>query len=133
MKCKLCQQRVKDWNGSDPVCFLESWEDNWNCATLNAIRDICYEGQNPMPDGVFYRYCDDMKYAIIDTFQYYDCMAGDEPPRENTGMCFYVEWYKSRGRTDEVLIIGDGEPRRANEEEMLAVIDMYTTISSDKK
>jgi len=43
MACRLCEQRGKTWEGSDPKCAFESYgfsHDNWNCATMNRLREI---------------------------------------------------------------------------------------------
>ena len=114
MICKMCKERGKTWEGDNPTCFLFRWKDNWNCATLNAIRDICYEG-SPLPDGVRYTYVDDMKYATIR-------INSDD---EYIGLCLYVEWYKNRGGTDEMWLLGNGEPQRPNEKQLLMIIDQY--------
>lgn len=116
----MCSDRGKDWAGDDPVCFLSETEGrpNWNCATLNAIRDICYEG-DPHPR-VDYRYCDDRKYATIDI---HDCELENGNP---IGLALWVSWYKSRGRTDAVWVLDDDvTPRKPTEEELLAIIRAY--------
>ncbi len=118
-KCAMCLERKKDWNRSDPVCFLEDGP-NWNCATLNAIRDICYEGQNPMPIGVDYQYCEDQKYATI-KIQDVELNNGNY-----IGLALWVSWYKSRGKTDCVWVLNDDSPpRKPTEEELLAIINYY--------
>jgi hypothetical protein len=46
MACKLCNERGKTWNGDDPVCAFENGvfsNDNWNCATMNKLRNISEE------------------------------------------------------------------------------------------
>ena len=58
MTCKMCGNRGKTWKGSDRTCYFDAPEDNWVCATVGAIRDIVYEGQE-LPAGVHYEYCDD--------------------------------------------------------------------------
>jgi hypothetical protein len=123
MPCKMCSERGQTWRGSPPRCgFGEDGkmvEENWNCATINAIRDICYEGQNDMPPGVDYRYCDDQKYATIDLHR----MDGlDDRP-----LAMWVTWYKSRGETEGVwLMFDDQPPRRPTEAECLSIIDHYS-------
>lgn len=53
MTCKACEKRGKTWEGDDPRCAFEDreFDDNWKCATVGLIRDICYEGQEH-PHGV---------------------------------------------------------------------------------
>lgn len=109
--CKLCRQRGKTWNGDDPKCaFVGEFADNWNCATLNAIRDI--------PNGVDYQYCDDRKYATIKT----DGIDG-------LGLALWVAWYKSRGNTEAMwLLFADEPPRIPTERELLAIIYHYAAL-----
>lgn len=118
-KCKMCTDRLKDWNGDDPICaFSFDFNLNWNCATVNAIRDICYEGRE-LPYGVSYQYCEDYKYATINT-------TGIEVRGRPIGMALWVAWYKNRGRTDALwLLDSSGEPRQPSEEELRAVICAY--------
>jgi len=121
MTCKKCKERGKDWNGDDPQCaFVGEFHENWNCATLNAIRDICHEGQDPMPPGVDYRYCDDQKYATIQIDGIHDSKGNW------IGYALWVCWYKSRGRTEAVWVLdSDGPPRRPTEDELLSIIAAF--------
>lgn len=122
--CKMCKQRDLPWSGAPPKCaFYGEFTDNWNCATLNAIRDICYEGQE-LPHGVDYQYCDDRKYATINIDQVEDQNGG------YIGLALWVSWYKSRGTTDAVWVLSDDSPpRRPTEEELLAIIAHYEHMS----
>lgn len=118
--CPMCAERGKTWNGDDPKCaFSGKFSDNWNCATLNAIRDICYEGQNPMPAGVDYRYCDDQKYATI---KIDEC---EMPNGGRIGLALWVSWYKSRAKTDAMWILSEYDsepPREPTAPELIAII-----------
>lgn len=120
MTCKMCKERGQTWAGDAPTCYFDSEEHNWNCATINAIRDICYEGQE-LPQGVHYEYCDDDKFATIN-ISYIDDKEGNY-----IGRCLYVAWYKNRGGTDALWILdGRGDiPREPTEDELLAIIDHY--------
>lgn len=118
--CKRCAKRGKDWNGDDPICaFAETgFKANWNCATLNAIRDICYEGNHPPVPGVDYQYCEDQKYATV--------KVDDIELTNGHALALWVTWYKNRGHTDECLILSDYHPpRRATEEDLEAIIQAY--------
>ena len=81
MSCRRCQERIKDWHGADPDCGFDDagkfTTENWNCATLNALRDMC--------EGV---YSEDSRAALV------SCEEG----------WLVVYWYKRRGRTDEVYL-----------------------------
>lgn len=119
------KERGQTWNGAAPKCaFVGKLSDNWNCATLNAIRDICYEGQNPMPPGVDYQYCEDQKYATVRIDDIEDRRGA------HIGLALWVSWYKSRGKTDALWILSDSEPpREPTEDELIAIIAHYSRIT----
>jgi hypothetical protein len=81
-QCPRCQERIKDWNGDDPKCGFDEngnfLEHNWNCATLNALRELAEE------NAVFSD--NQNKVSVI---QRYDVGHG------------ILSWYKSRGQTDD--------------------------------
>ncbi len=144
MKCKLCQEfykkyplqksqiedvdrelvhRIDDYSSMSPIqCAFDHIgvdkrfeSNNWNCKTVNLIREICYEGQE-LPCGVHYRYCQDEKYATIDIY--------DIPGI--TGMALWVSWYKQRGRTDALWILDCYDtPRKPTEKELLIIAKYY--------
>ena len=80
-QCPRCQERVKDWEGDDPKCGFDEngnfLETNWNCATLNALRDKANANRV---------WSDDYSMSIIQTF---DVGFG------------ILRWYKSRSQTDD--------------------------------
>jgi hypothetical protein len=119
MKCAACQVMVKDWNGDDPTCSFRGGSFNsegWNCATSDLIRELVYEGQNPMPAGVDYQYCDDMKYTTVNV-SHLDI---------DGAMALWVAWYKSRGRTDAMwLLYSDQSPRAPTAEECVRIVEAY--------
>ncbi len=123
-QCTACALRGKNWQGDDPRCAftgpLSTFSaDNWNCATVNAVRDLVWEGQSPMPPGVDYRYCSDQKYATVHIDEV-------ELHGERIGLALWVSWYKSRGGTEALwLLREDGPPRRPTEAELLAVLEHY--------
>lgn len=84
--CPRCKNRVKDWEGSDPICaftkgFFAVGDDNWNCATMNALRSVVFNDI----------YSEDQSFASLS--------VPDEP-------AFVVlSWYKSRGKTDFAAVI----------------------------
>ncbi len=120
MSCKMCRERRQTWKGSPPVCYFDNPSQNWNCATLNAIRDLVYEGQE-LKDGIHYEYCDDEKFATVNIYNI------DDDKGDYIGRCLYVAWYKNRGATEALWIL-DGEddiPRAPTEKELLAIINHY--------
>ena len=120
MTCKMCKERGQTWSGSAPSCYFDKPVNNWNCATVNAIRDIVYEGQD-LPVGVCYTYCDDEKYATIKIDDV------DDDRGNYIGRCLYVAWYKNRGETEALWILNGeyDEPRKPTESELLAIIRYY--------
>ena len=121
MACDACKARGKTWPGDDPKCGLPNGTfsaDNWNCASLNALRDVVYEGQQTMPSGVDYRYCDDQKYATVQV---------DQIEGVGGALALWVTWYKSRGRTEGAwLMFSDQPPRPPTEDELMAVVRHYS-------
>jgi len=118
MPCKRCLARGQTWNGDKPKCAFDgNFAENWNCATLNELRDIVYEGQSPMPPGVDYQYCEDRKYATV-KIDDVELANGN-----SIGLALWVSWYKSRGTTDAAWILaGDEPPRIPSEKELDAII-----------
>lgn len=116
--CKACVERGKTWNGSEPKCaFNGDFDNNWNCATVNAVRDICYEGRE-LKHGIDYQYCEDDNYATIKI----DHLDIDDSP-----LALWVSWYKNRGSTQAMWLLFDKlPPRRPTEEECLAIVADYT-------
>lgn len=122
MTCEQCKKRGKTWEGSDPTCAFERGAfnaENWNCASVSLLRDLVYEGQDPMPSGVDYRYCEDQKYATVQV---------DHVEGVGGALALWVTWYKSRGRTEGAwLMFSDQPPRPPTEDELMAVVRHYST------
>ncbi len=117
--CDACTKRGKTWNGSEPNCAFKGgrFGENWNCATANLIRDICFEGQE-LPHEIDYQYCEDQKYATIKV----DHIELDDSP-----LALWVSWYKSRGSTDAMwLLYEKAQPRKPTEAQCLKIISAYT-------
>lgn len=120
--CQLCLERV--WpheGGSESKCsFPDGVFDSvgWNCATANAIRDICDQDADPL-DGVARQYCNDQWYATI-------CIDDVRVDGKYLGYALWVSWYKHRGRTEEMFLMGsDDNPRVPTEAECIAIIAHY--------
>jgi len=115
MTCKSCKTTEKQWNGDDRICYFDDPSGNWNCATVNKIRSICYEGQE-LPSGVQYQYCDDEKYATIRI----------PLELELDALCLWVQWYKNRGGTNQLLMLDSySKPRFPTESELLSIVEYY--------
>jgi hypothetical protein len=98
--CLLCEERGKIWKGDDPKCaFIEDkFDDNWNCASMNILRDIAVEHYK-----IYYD--EDQSFVsifipahILDDLLTNDTENPDEP--FYYGFFLTMSWYKDRGRTD---------------------------------
>lgn len=123
-QCDLCRRRPKNWNGSDPVCaFAEGplWSPkNWNCATTGLIRSLFsqHNGKGRLPEGVFHDRLNDENLGIVSLVGREDLSLEGDP------IALLAKWYKSRGRTDAlVLVDDDGEVRRPTEEELVDIAE----------
>jgi len=89
--CKACRERGKDWQGDDPKCaFVKDGiftgvfnPDNWNCATIKKLRDLC----------VSVCWNEDQNAALL-------------PGVESQHIL--LTWYKRRGRTEGAFMLNDG-------------------------
>lgn len=119
MACAACKARGKTWNGDDPVCGFHPDSsfnpDNWNCATLNALRDISRESAS-YAGGVMGQRFGDSSVGVF-------CIPED---MEHGGTVLVLTWYKNRGRTNRAWVIGYCAPSSATLELCEAIIDYYT-------
>lgn len=84
--CRMCLERGKTWTGDDPCCAFNEFgafsSDNWNCATMNALR------QRSRDLGTHFR--DDNAAGSI----------GYVPYETDDDQGYIVmTWYKDRGNT----------------------------------
>lgn len=96
--CPLCQQRGKYWTGDDPVCAFTNFRfsfDNWNCATMNKLREIAHKL------GLVWR--DDLGAGSFGAVPF-------EGP-EYQGY-IVMTWYKEQGTVNNAILICDDEPVR---------------------
>jgi hypothetical protein len=94
--CELCEKRGKTWEGSDPICaFVDGvfTSPNWNCATMNRLREIAEEHD--------WTHRDDNAAASIG----YIPFEGNE----ESGY-IVLTWYKRRGATGNAVVMWDEEP-----------------------
>lgn len=97
MACKRCEQRGKTWNGSDPKCAFPDGHrfnsENWNCATMNALREIGEE---------FFEHRDDSQNGSI-------CIVPVPEHDEHAGY-LVLTYYKNRGCTGMVTRVCEDYP-----------------------
>lgn len=108
MVCKMCQERGKTWEGSDPACaFGENLfnSHNWNCATMNELRDIAFKlGLTNRNDS------DSASFGAVPFGEGYIAMT----------------WYKNRGATGNAVVMWDNNPlKELTEEIALEAIGQY--------
>jgi hypothetical protein len=83
----MCRERGQTWNGDKPQCAFPDGvfvRENWNCATANALRDLCGEWANTN---------DDQNAQILKGVE--ECLH----------VC--LTWYKRRGRTEGAWMMHD--------------------------
>jgi len=117
----MCQQRGQTWQGSAPNCYFdEPLYENWNCATVNAIMDICGGYPDEARKGVVKLHIEDVTLCLIDITE-----RELEYNEDSFIPCLYVQWYKRRGATERLLLLGEETNREPTEEYLLAIIDYY--------
>jgi hypothetical protein len=122
-ECKRCGHK-KTWSGDDIKCPFQNSDkfgDNWNCGVIGEIRNICEHAEEGVDYRLHYQYCEDQKYVTIKT----DCIENDEI---DLGLCLFVTWYKSRGRTDAMWILDEQNPPRKPTYQELELIIKYYAI-----
>jgi len=107
-QCPACQERGKPWEGEDPRCaFSDSGDfvsDNWNCATINRLRDLAGEDRNMAFRGE----------GVAGWWARDDIDAGTSLSVVHTVHGFVVlTYYKSRGAVPQAwLHCDDSEPTK---------------------
>lgn len=135
MPCKMCRARGKTWEGGDPKCAfaLDAFHtDNWNCATMNALRTIAVgpmDGWEPEP-GRLHRRIDDAA-GSFGAIPFCDIECPDD---EYHSGYVVMTWYKSRGQTGRALVMwDDNSPRNLTEATALAVIGQHLGDLDDEQ
>jgi len=93
-KCKRCLEKEKEWSKEhDPIqCAFDNKEnifntENWNCWTMDVLREKAMDSEIWNQD----QYASLIPYEIqLDDWSYIISYL-------------YLEWYKSRGRTEKLL------------------------------
>jgi hypothetical protein len=96
MTCERCKTRIKDWQGDDPKCAFKEGQifssDNWRCGTMDALRKLINDGHLV--------YSNDDTLAVIPI---------GHLPYEFPAFHLVLGWYKSRGRVETALFVGEGK------------------------
>jgi|APSaa5957512576_1039674.scaffolds.fasta_scaffold87309_2 hypothetical protein len=88
MICPRCTNRGKTWKGSDPICAFETGtfdSNNWNCATMNALRNLTEAVHNEDHNACLLRGALNADFVTL-------------------------VWYKRRGTTNQALAFSDEAP-----------------------
>lgn len=112
MNCKYCTARGQTWSGAAPECAFTAEKfntDNWNCATLNHLRDLA--------ETVGKRWrLDDTSFGVVPAY---------DADGEHAGY-IALSWYKERGRTDQAYLFnGSDAPTPLTYQEAAAAIEHY--------
>lgn len=103
--CPRCWKRGKTWQGSNPKCAFRTSTfntDNWNCATMSALRRLITSRDNGKRQTWHCR--EDMAAGT------FGVLLIPENDIINGYLC--MTWYKSRGRTDMAVIMdGSNAPQ----------------------
>jgi hypothetical protein len=118
MTCRLCEERGKNWSGDDPECAFEDFTfsaDNWNCATMNRLRNISEELKRSSRCDMS---CGSIGYVPVDN---------DYAPITYEGYGGYIVmmWYKERGRTGNAMFMTDEESVPLTLEHVDIAIESY--------
>ena len=123
-KCEKCECK-KSWNGDDIICPFQNSQkfgDNWSCGIISKIKNLCNLAIENKDHRLQHQYCNDQNYITIKTDN------GDS----RLGLCLWISWYKSRGRTEAMWILDENNPpRQPNFEDLEAIIKYYSQ-SEDK-
>ncbi len=120
--CVACKKRGKTWAGTNATCFLESWENNWRCATLDALR------------GIFYWHLEEVPLQNVNVNIYEDQSVGTlfiadieiNNVDSDFPLMLYISWYKRRGRVENCYLLFDTkEPRHPTEKELDNIIKHF--------
>lgn len=119
--CRKCGQ-TKDWCGSDIKCPFQTSDkfgDNWRCGIIDKIRDLCNLAMDGKDLRLQYQFCNDDKYVTIKT----------DDIEDDLGLCLWISYYKSRGRTDAMWILdGSNAPRVPTFDELNKIIEYYSCV-----
>lgn len=115
-----------DYLGSDTRCAFRDGQpfsdDNWCCATIGALRELVEDIGRP---GIHVGYyCDHTQsVAQLDVYE----VEWPEDGSDNApGFVLWMTWYKSRGATEGLWLMGDLDvPKRPTEAQVLAVLKHY--------
>lgn len=98
--CKYCIEKQKTWSKwNDPIeCAFITWvfsDNNWNCWLMDILRDKA--GKNEV-------WNDDM-YAWVVPYEIWQLYT-----ESYVSWYLYLEWYKSRWKTDKCINMDTLEP-----------------------
>jgi len=125
----LCQHGKKDWSGMDPVCAFDEIgrfrKNNWNCILMSKVRALMGQWA---PDkynapGNYY-WDDDQSYGVL-------LVPSFDNDSYLGGTFVHLEWYKSRGRTDNFRILQGDVIREGTETDAQELTRIYSAYLDD--
>ena len=130
--CKECFVRGKTWKGYDPICAFDEKgnltdKGNWNCATLNDLREAILDVSDNFPYFVFDENFNDFNITI--TYKRYEDSHRAMIIFDGTPL--YMAWYKSRGSTEYIYIHENYET--SDEDFIISIIENLNKITAERK
>lgn len=128
MKCMACRQydlkKSPDDDAVKTTCAFEKASfnsDNWNCKTVDLVRDYFGEYGDDCGLSAVYRWREDQSIGMLDIP---DIDWEPESDRDGAPLSLWVTWYKRRGRTEQMwLMYDDAPPRQPTEPEILMIME----------
>jgi hypothetical protein len=88
-------------------------KDNWNCVTINVLRDIAEEFN-------LIKYGCDISLAVLDT----PSVRINEEDSEPDGWCI-LSWYKQKGAISNAIFMSDEIEKPMTLDQANAIINLY--------
>lgn len=106
--CRRCKEYNTKYPSSAIQCAFKNKtktfnKDNWNCATMNALRKIAEEGCY---------WNEDQHLGVV--------------PLKGEGGFLVLSWYKDKGRTSGAWIIEESRIKRLTLKKADRIIELYT-------
>jgi len=121
----LCRHGKKDWSGMDPVCAFDEdgkfRENNWSCRLMSKVRTLMGQWNEATPGN--YWWDDDDSHGVL----YVTSEVGRKEVDSYLRGCYVlIDWYKSRGKTDNFRILQGDTIREGTEADALELTRIYS-------
>ena len=120
-ECSLCG-RVKDWKGDDIVCPFSTEDStplthNWRCGILQQIRSL-KDLENP---NIQHNMVWDTNILTINI----SSIFVEDEFVEDIPLTLWIAWYKNRGKTDQVALLGNFPSRPPTFRELKKIVEFF--------